>query len=71
MAELSVSRRTISALFLQTKKFVIPEFQRPYSWDVEKCDTLWTDIVFLKEFRWIATCHILLYMILRFLVSWF
>ena len=45
MAELSVSRRTISALFLQTKKFVIPEFQRPYSWDVEKCDTLWTDII--------------------------
>lgn len=44
MAELSVSRKNISTLFLETKKFVIPEFQRPYSWDTEKCDTLWADI---------------------------
>lgn len=24
--------------------FVIPEYQRAYSWDVEKCDKLWQDI---------------------------
>lgn len=44
MTELSVSRRNIGTLFGETKKFVIPEYQRPYSWDKEKCDILWSDI---------------------------
>ncbi len=44
MAELSVSRKNIGALFGETKKFIIPEYQRPYSWDIEKCDVLWSDI---------------------------
>lgn len=30
---------------MQNKKFIIPEFQRPYKWDEEKCETLWMDIV--------------------------
>jgi hypothetical protein len=25
--------------------YVIPDFQRPYSWEQEQCDTLWEDIV--------------------------
>jgi len=25
--------------------FVIPDFQRPYSWEIEECETLWDDIV--------------------------
>lgn len=47
MAELNVSRTTIKEFFskMQNKKFIIPAFQRPYSWGEEKCETLWEDIV--------------------------
>lgn len=46
MPELHVSKKTISKLFseMQNRKFVIPDFQRPYKWDIEKCETLWNDI---------------------------
>ena len=46
MADLSVSRKNLSKLFteMQGKKYIIPEFQRPYQWDQEKCETLWVDI---------------------------
>ena len=29
---------------MQNKKFVIPDYQIPYKWGVEKCETLWNDI---------------------------
>lgn len=29
--------------------FVIPEYQRPYSWDIENCDKLWQDIITFGE----------------------
>lgn len=47
MPELSVSRKNISKLFneMQEKKYVIPDYQRPYKWDEEKCETLWNDII--------------------------
>ncbi|MDR1975508.1 MAG: DUF262 domain-containing protein [Campylobacteraceae bacterium] len=46
MAELQVNNKTIGKLFseMQNKKFIIPDYQRPYKWDIEKCETLWTDI---------------------------
>lgn len=46
MAELHVSKKSINALFseIQGKKFIIPDYQRPYKWNVEKCETLWNDI---------------------------
>lgn len=46
MPELHVSKKTISKLFseMQNRKFIIPDFQRPYKWDIEKCETLWNDI---------------------------
>ncbi|MDR1895178.1 MAG: DUF262 domain-containing HNH endonuclease family protein [Prevotellaceae bacterium] len=46
MAELHVSKKTIGKLFseMQNKKFIIPDYQRPYKWDNEKCETLWNDI---------------------------
>jgi uncharacterized protein with ParB-like and HNH nuclease domain len=34
---------------MQNKKFIIPEFQRPYKWDEEKCETLWMDIVTFND----------------------
>lgn len=46
MAELHVSRKTVKELFsqMQNRKFIIPDYQRPYKWDIEKCETLWNDI---------------------------
>jgi len=46
MAELHISNKSISMLFseMQGRKFIIPDFQRPYKWDVEKCETLWNDV---------------------------
>jgi uncharacterized protein with ParB-like and HNH nuclease domain len=46
MAELHVSKKSISKLLseMQNKKFIIPDFQRPYKWNIEKCETLWNDI---------------------------
>jgi uncharacterized protein with ParB-like and HNH nuclease domain len=46
MADLQVSKKTIGKLFseMQNKKFIIPDFQRPYKWNIEKCETLWLDI---------------------------
>ena len=46
MADLHVSKKSISKLLneMQGKKFIIPDFQRPYKWNDEKCETLWNDI---------------------------
>lgn len=46
MAELHVSKKSIRKFFndMQNKRFIIPDYQRPYSWDIEKCQILWEDI---------------------------
>lgn len=46
MADLHVSKKTVGKLFseMQNRKFVIPDYQRPYKWNIEKCETLWSDI---------------------------
>lgn len=46
MADLSISRKNISKLFtdMQSKRFIVPDYQRPYKWNEEKCETLWEDI---------------------------
>ena len=46
MADLHVSKKNISKLLtdIKGKKFIIPDFQRPYKWNIEKCETLWNDI---------------------------
>jgi len=43
--ELHAYTRTISDLFSVKKKYIVPRFQRPYSWDKEKVSELWDDIV--------------------------
>jgi uncharacterized protein with ParB-like and HNH nuclease domain len=49
MAELVVNKKSIYELLdfgkIQAKKFIIPDYQRPYAWEKEKCETLWNDIV--------------------------
>ncbi|MBO4405628.1 MAG: DUF262 domain-containing protein [Alphaproteobacteria bacterium] len=45
MAELQVSRKTIRELFENEKSvFLVPEYQRPYSWTKAECSTLWEDL---------------------------
>lgn len=46
MPELHVSKKSIGKLFseMQKRKFIIPDFQRPYKWYQEKCETLWENI---------------------------
>ena len=46
MADLIVSKKSIKELFseLKNKKIIIPDYQRPYKWDIDKCRTLWEDI---------------------------
>ncbi|WP_432481373.1 DUF262 domain-containing protein [Moraxella sp. ZY200743] len=44
MAELTVNKKSISELFTNTH-FFIPDYQRPYEWDIENCETLWNDII--------------------------
>lgn len=51
MADLQISKKQISELLssMQGKKFIIPDYQRPYSWNEEKCETLWEDVVAFSE----------------------
>jgi uncharacterized protein with ParB-like and HNH nuclease domain len=48
MAELVVNKKSIFELLdfskIQADKFIIPEYQRPYAWEKEKCETFWNDI---------------------------
>ena len=47
MSKLTVDQKTISDLLSDSKTiFLIPDYQRPYSWDSEKeCLVLWNDIL--------------------------
>ena len=43
--QLSAEQKTISELLgKRGAKFLIPDYQRPYSWGREQCETLWDDI---------------------------
>ncbi|BAU66975.1 hypothetical protein STA3757_43810 [Stanieria sp. NIES-3757] len=43
--ELHAYTRTISDLFSVKKKYVVPRFQREYSWNKEEISELWDDII--------------------------
>jgi len=50
MSKLNVDQKTIFDLLSDKKAdFLIPDYQRPYAWDEEQCQTLWDDI-FLFSF---------------------
>ena len=44
--ELKPEQHQISKLFdySQIEQFIIPVFQRPYSWKLQQCEQLWNDI---------------------------
>ena len=55
--QLSAEQKTIGELLgKRGAKFLIPDYQRPYSWEREQCETLWDDIIsfsfpFYREFN--------------------
>ncbi|MEI7307555.1 DUF262 domain-containing protein [Pectobacterium carotovorum] len=50
MSKLNVDQKTINDLLSDKKAdFLIPDYQRPYAWNDEQCQTLWDDI-FLFSF---------------------
>lgn len=45
MSKLSIDQKTIQQLFSDKKTdFLIPDYQRPYAWNIEECRTLWDDL---------------------------
>lgn len=42
-------KRTIEELFVGADYYVIPRFQRPYSWDAANLDDFWRDVVYDNE----------------------
>jgi uncharacterized protein with ParB-like and HNH nuclease domain len=45
MSKLNVDQKTIFNLLSDKKSiFLIPDYQRPYAWNEEQCQTLWDDI---------------------------
>lgn len=44
MSSLTIEQKTVNALFRDTKLgFLIPDYQRPYAWEIDECQTLWED----------------------------
>ena len=49
MSNLNIERKSVYEVFTKRGlKFLIPDYQRPYSWTLEHCETLFED---LKESR--------------------
>ena len=45
MSKLNVDQKTIFDLLSDKRSdFLIPDYQRPYAWDDDQCQTLWDDI---------------------------
>ena len=45
MSKLNIDQKTIKQLFQDSKAdFLIPDYQRPYAWGEDECQTLWDDI---------------------------
>lgn len=44
--QLNAEQKTISQILgNRDAKFLIPDYQRPYSWERDECETLWSDIL--------------------------
>ena len=41
---LTAEQRSLSRLFVQREQYMIPDYQRPYSWELEQCSKLYEDI---------------------------
>lgn len=47
--EFKPKKEYIVKLLNDDREFIIPLYQRPYKWDIEKCETLWGDILSVFE----------------------
>lgn len=46
MSKPNVHQKTILNLLSDTKAdFLIPDYQRPYAWNQDQCQTLWDDLL--------------------------
>lgn len=45
MAKIDANQKNIMQVLTENKNFVIPDYQRPYAWDEEKCETLFNDFL--------------------------
>ena len=46
---MNVNRGNIYEILNGVKQFILPIYQRSYSWDIEQCETLWNDIVKMQN----------------------
>ena len=51
MSDLEISKKTVHDVFVEKMNFLIPDYQRPYSWERDQRETLWED---LKSFAFPA-----------------
>ena len=42
---LSAEQKNIRAIFNIEEQYVVPAYQRPYSWNYEECNSFWNDII--------------------------
>ena len=42
---LSAEQRTVIKIFKVEEQYIIPAYQRPYSWEYDECFTLYSDIM--------------------------
>ena len=42
--QLNAEQKTINQIFTECKAFLVPEYQRPYSWERDECLTLWQNL---------------------------
>ena len=45
MISLTASQKSLSKLFTQREQYIVPDFQRPYSWGLDQCRKLYDDLV--------------------------
>lgn len=46
---MNVIKGNIFEILNGSKQFILPIYQRNYSWDIEQCETLWNDIVKMQQ----------------------
>ena len=45
MISLSAEQKSLLKLFTQREQYIIPDFQRPYSWELDQCRKLYDDFI--------------------------
>lgn len=43
MSKIDAKQQTVEKTLCSSNKYIIPDYQRPYKWSTERCETLWED----------------------------